>query len=143
MPSRVMLVSSTARGQPEVGQASCSGRVIDQDVARLDVAMHQSQVMHRSQARGHVAANANRILNRQRPMLGNALLERLAGDVLENEVGQTSGFVYGVNGNHVRAMDSGRGAGLAKKPLAGRGIGRDVRCENFQAHVRPVFRRSP
>ncbi len=62
-----MLASSAARAKPKSVILTCSERLVQQDVARLDVAVDQALRMGGGQAAGNLPADAQHLRHRQRP----------------------------------------------------------------------------
>ena len=65
-------------------------------------------------------ADAEDLFQLQRPGPVEPLLQRDAGDVLHDQVGQAVGLVHGVDGDDVLVADGGGGAGLARRSAGGR-----------------------
>jgi hypothetical protein len=130
-------------GQAEVGQLDpLLDAGLQQDVARLDVAVDQPHGVRRGQAGGDLPADARHLRHLQRPEPVELLLQRLAGDVLHNEVGGRL-LLDGVDVHDVLVADGGGGAGLAQEALAGRRGGGQLRGHDLDGDhpVQPLVER--
>ena len=84
--------------QAEVGDLDPLDAVFQQDVGRLDVAVDQPLGVRGGQAGGRLHADAEDLLQLQRPVAVEPLLERHARDVLHDQVRQVAGLLDGVDG---------------------------------------------
>jgi hypothetical protein len=130
-PLRVKTGVVRRAGEAEVGDLDALDAVLQQDVARLDVAVDQPLGVRRRQAVGRLHPDAQDFLQLQRPVAVELLLEREAVDVLHHEVRQPLRLRDGVDGNHVLVDDGGRRLGLASEPLAGGAAGRQLRGQHL------------
>ena len=106
-------------GQAEVGDLDALDAVLQQDVGRLDVAVDQPLPVRRRQPLGGLQADAQDLLQRQRPGAVELLLQREAVDELHDQVGDRAGVLDGVDGDDVVVGDGGGGPGLADEALRG------------------------
>ncbi len=108
-------------GDAEVGHLHLTaGR--DQDVSRLDVAMHHPVAMGEAQRRGHVRGDLRRSPRMQRTLGAHDLRQAAALDVLhDDEVGARL-LAPVVDGHHVGVVEVGGGLGLAAEPLHEGGV---------------------
>ena len=114
-------------GQAEVGDLDpLLDAALQQDVARLDVAVDQPQRVGRGQPPGDLPADPQHLRHLERPGPVELLLQRLAGDELHHQVGNRL-LLDRVDVDDVLVPDGGGGAGLAQEALAGRRGGRQPR----------------
>ncbi len=94
---------------------------VDQDVLGLDVAVDDAAVVRGAQRAGDLDRVGDRLGDRQAAQAADALLERLALDVLEHDVGRRVAVVALLAGvddlDDVRVVELGHGAGLAAEAL--------------------------
>ncbi len=103
-------------GQSEVGDLDPLDAVLQQDVGRLDVAVDQPLGVGRGQGAGGLATDAEDLgqLGDLAPV--DQLLDRLAGDVLHDQVGDALGQgVHGVDRDDVLVDHGGRSLGLSRE----------------------------
>ena len=121
-------------GQPEVGDLDGrSGASLQQDVARLDVAVDQTYVVGGGQPAGDLSADAEDLGHFERAGLLVPLLQGRARDVLHDQVGQRL-LLDGIDPDDVAVPDAGGGAGLAQESLPRRRGGRQPRVEHLEGH---------
>ncbi len=112
----------TRRGldEPEVGQVGllrAAGDVVDEDVAGLDVPVHQPDRVRGIQSRGHLGDDVGHPVGGKRAAVGaHESREVPAGDEPGGDVQHAVGFASGVDGQDVRFVDGGDGARLAQEP---------------------------
>ena len=123
-------------GQPEVGDLDPLDAVLQQDVRRLDVAMDQALGMRGGQSQRRLHADAQDLLDAQRAVAVDPLLERSAGDAGHDQVGETAlGVgVDGVDGDDMVVDDGRGGLGLAGEPPAGGAAGGHLRGQDLDRH---------
>ena len=88
-------------GQAEVGDLDALDAVLQQDVGRLDVAMDQPLLVRGRQPLGDLQADAQDLLQLQRPGPVELLLQRDAVDELHDQVGRPCRLLDGVDGDDV------------------------------------------
>jgi hypothetical protein len=100
---------------PEVGEHRAAG-VVDHDVGRLDVAVHDPAGVGMPQGTGRFPQNPLRVLHRHLPRLED-LVQRPPRDVLHHEEVQIADALDGVDGNDVGMVELGGGACLVLEAL--------------------------
>ncbi len=127
-------------GEAEVDELDALDAVLQQDVRRLDVAVDQPDRVRRLEPPGRLHADPDDLLDGQRAGPVDPVLERLAGDVLHDEVRQPARGVDGVDGDDVVVTDRRGGLALAGEPAAGRGARGQLGGEDLDRHE-PIQRR--
>jgi hypothetical protein len=122
---------------PEVGDQHAARRALDEDVLRLDVAVHDP-VRVRVGQRPRGLAEQPHDLTRRRPAATlDPFGQRLAVDVRHREIRERAGLV-GVQRRHdVRVRQLRRRPRLAEEPLAVRGVGGPRARQHLDRH-RPL-----
>ena len=127
-------------GQTEVGDLDAGQAVLQQQIRRLDVAVDQPLGMRRRQPRGCLMADADNLRHLQRAGAVEALLHRLPGDVLHDEVRKSIELVDAVNGDDVVVADGGGRLSLAGEAPPGSGAAGHRGGQHLDRH-QPVQRR--
>ncbi len=110
-------------GNAEVGD-ECVAR-IEQDVRRLDVAMHDFGVMRVAQRVRHLTRDLNRVADGKLALAHETESERFSLDVRHDVVHQTTGLVRVVQRQNVWVMQAGGDLDLVQ----------ESRCANFGGEV--------
>jgi hypothetical protein len=117
-------------GQPEVGhlhhrvdQAATAGRLGDQDVLRLDVAVYQSGPVRGGHRGEHLLQDRQGLGRWQPSLVGQQVAQGPAADVLHHQVGQAVVGALVVDGHHVGVGQPGDGLGLVGEPVQETGVG--------------------
>jgi len=102
-------------GDTEVGELGHPG-VVDQDVARLDVAVHDARLVCGVQCAGHLLADARDLRHREGAALGDQLRQALGLQVLHHQA--RVALVLGDVEHHdgVRVLQAGGVLGFAHGP---------------------------
>ena len=116
----------------EIGDEGAAGTALDQDVVRLDVAVHHALRVRVGQAPGHLAQNPRRLRRRQRSATPDALAERFAVDERHDEEDQVAHLFDREDGNDVRVRELGRCAGFVQEALSQRRVTRQVRWQQLE-----------
>ena len=116
-------------GQTEVGDLHAIAR-LQQDVARLDVAVNQPARVRRRQSAGDLLADLHHLTQVERTGLVELLLKGQAVDVLHDEERDRL-FLDGVNADDVLVANAGGRACLAQKALASRRGGGQLRSHHL------------
>ena len=137
-------------GETEVGDLDSLDAVLEEDIRRLDIAVHEPLRVCRRQARGHLHANPEHFAGGQRAVALDPCLKRLAGDVLHHEVGEALPRVDRVDRDHMVVGHRRSRPGLAgetqpgraeERQLGGEDLDRDDagegRIRAFQDHAHP------
>lgn len=95
--------------------------------------MNQTLLVGSGQAGGDLPANAKNLQRGQGTILIDLLLQRLAADVLHDQVGSRL-FIDGVDGDDVLVPDGGGGAGFTEEALPGRPLRHQLRGEHLHRH---------
>ena len=127
--------------QSKVGDAEPLDAVFQQDVRRLDVAMHQPLSMCRREASGDLHSDSQDLGKGERAALVAPLLQRLTADVRHDEIRHPIRFGDTVNGDDVVMHDRRRRFRLASKPPPRRTARRQMRSQHFDRHE-PIQRRT-
>jgi len=108
--------------------------VAQQHVLRLDVAVHDAEVVRARERLRDVAKDARRLAPRERA-LGESLPERCAAHVRHRVEGQLAGRrAGGEHGNDVRILERRRELDLAREPF-GRERGRELGSEHLHDDI--------
>ncbi len=117
--------------QAEVRDFHPLDAVFQKDVGRLDIPMNQALRVSRRQSLGSLQADAQDLVQRQRPDTVDLLLERAPMDKLHHEEGHGFVILDGMNGDHVVVDDRRGGPGLQHEPPTGLGAGRKRRRQRL------------
>ncbi len=118
-------------GETEVGDLDSLDAVLEEDIRRLDIAVHEPLRVCRRQARGHLHANPERFVRGQRAVALDPLLKRLAGYILHHEVREPLPGINRMDRDHM-VVGHRRGCpGFAGETLPGRAEERQLRGENL------------
>src|SRR5690606_2064054 len=107
---------------------------VDEDVLRLDVAVDDPLGVRGGERAADLDRVGDGLLDRQPPAAADALLQRLALDVLEDDVGVAVVLAGVDDGDDVRVREAGGGAGLAPEALELVRLRRDVAVEQLDRH---------
>ena len=91
--------------------------VVEQNVLRLDVAMHHARAVCGSKAIQRFADDTQRFTNAERALLVHLVAQIHAVNILHDEVVKTVEFAGVIHLHDMRVGDGGRGACLAVEPL--------------------------
>ncbi len=123
---------------------------VDQHVLRLHVPVHELGGVRGLERAPDLDRIRHRLGHRQPSQPPDAVLERLAVDVLEDDVGSAVVLARVDDGHDVRMVQPGDGAGLAPEALELIGVVRDVPVHQLDRHPalergveRPVHARHP
>jgi len=95
--------------EPEVGQVDVlAGAALDQDVARLDVAVNESALVRRVERRGDLGDDRGRVLGRQRPPRPQQPAQVGAVDQVHGHEQQPVLLAGVMDRDHVRVADRDR-----------------------------------
>ncbi len=104
---------------------------LEQDVRRLDVAVHEALCVRGVEAIGHLRDHRDRLLRRQPAPLGEQLREIRPFDEAHRHV-ELAGLLAGIeHRNHVGMVDRGRQLRLALEAAPEILIGREVRRDEL------------
>lgn len=96
--------------------------VAHQNVPRLDVAVHDSDLVRGVQGVGHLGHDAQRVCGVHPLLEGQPLSQRLSVHVLHDQIGEQTArsldFAVVIDVDHAGALQRGDRARLAAKPLA-------------------------
>jgi hypothetical protein len=106
----------TAARDAEIGQLGAAVR-IQQDVLRLDVAVHDAALVRGSERSRHFDRVGDGLVHRQAPGPVQTLLQRLAGDVLEHDKRRSRVLTDVDHGHDVRMAELCERSRLASKAL--------------------------
>ena len=106
----------------------------EEDVRRLDVAVHEPGVMCGVQAVGDVGHDRGRLLRRERPGGGDPLAQVVAVDEPHGDVRAPIALAVVVDRNDVGVLDRRRGSRLAQEALANARIPEQSRRDHLQRH---------
>ena len=136
-PSRVSTAGgSEARARPKSAILDAAGGRVEQDVARLDVAVDQARGVRGGQAIGHLGGDLGRLAGREPALVADPLGECRAVEELHHEVGRAVGRVGdGVDPDDVVVDDLRRRPRLADEPGSAFSSARPGR-RTFSATVR-------
>jgi hypothetical protein len=110
---------------------------VQQDVAGLDVAMHEALGMGGGQAGRNLASDADDFVNRQRSAAIDFVLQRAAGHVLQRQIRPPLVLLDGVDLDDMFAADRGGGSRFAK-PAQPRDLDAGIwPAKEFQANEAP------
>ena len=112
-------------GDAEVGDLG-RALLVDEDVLRLDVAVDDAAPVRGAERAGDLDRVGDRLVDRQAPEPADPVLERLALDVLEDDVGAPVLLARVDHADDVRVRELRDGARLAAEALELVGLGRDV-----------------
>jgi hypothetical protein len=121
-------------GQAEVGELDHFDTVLEQNVGRLDVAVHDSLGMRCRQRTCRLGADPQEIFHLQGPGGIEPLLKGTAGNVLHDQVREPETLIDGMNRHDMLVPDGGHGPGLAGKPAAGGGTMSQDGAEHLDRH---------
>ena len=108
---------------------------VDEDVLRLDVAVHVTRAMDRVQGVAELQRERGGAGGRQRAGAPDERAEVVAVDVTHDEVRAVVRHADGVDRDDVRVLDGAGGARLADEPLAALGILEQLRRDHLHRHV--------
>gem|GEM_PF-6698553 len=94
--------------KPEICDLRFAGRT-QQDVFRLDVAMHDTAIAGLLKGGGNLAHEVDDDCDAQRPVFGKQLLQVLAGYILLNQEVNAVDTIDPVNLNDIRVDEGGNG----------------------------------
>ena len=120
--------------QTEIGDLHALDAVFEQDIRRLDIAMNQTLLVSGRQSLGNLHSDAQDLGGLQQSAPVDLLLQRLAGDVLHDQVGRTTRLLDGEDGHHVVMTDGRCGPCFAQKPLDGSRIVGKRRRQQLDGH---------
>jgi hypothetical protein len=126
-------------GDAEVRDERASAPTVDQDVVRLDVAVHHTAPVRVGERPRDVAQHAGRVGDGERPRAGHAAPQCLALHVAHHEEDDVAVRLDGVHGHDVGVRQSGRRACLTQEALAEVRLTRERRRQQLDRHV-PVER---
>jgi hypothetical protein len=121
-------------GEAEVRELHAPDAVLQQDVARLDVAVDQPLRVRGRQPLRRLQADAEHLHHLDRAAPLEALVKRLPADVIHHKVGDGAVVRDGVDGDDVLVADGGRGLGLPDEAPPGGVAGRQVRGRHLDGH---------
>ena len=105
--------------------------VVEHDVRRLHVAVHDAALVRMSQGARRFPEHALDVVHRQRLLLIEHILERRALDVLHHEVVEAAFTLDAIDGNDVRMVELGRRLRLLLEALDDMLVHRDVGRQHF------------
>ncbi len=105
-------------GHTEVDDADASGRVLDDNVVRLEVAVHQPGGVGRGEALAGLHEGGEHVAPRSRRVGAQPLVEVGAGDVLHGQVDLVAGGADLEHGDQVGMRQAGQCARLGQDALA-------------------------
>ena len=134
-PGLGQAVGLHGQGDPEVGHLRAALGV-DQDVLRLHVAVDHVGEVRGLEPAADLDRVGGRLVERQPAVAVDPLLERLAVDVLEDDVGVAVLVVAGVDDrDHVGVGDARDRARLAAEALELVGLIRHLAVEHLRRHI--------
>ena len=123
-------------GDAEVGDERRA--IVQQDVLRLDVAMHDAVTVGVVECRKHFARDADRVVNGKLCFALEALTQRLASDERHHVIEIPARFSGVVQGEDVRMLQVRRRANLGKESLWSE-CGGEVGVEDLECHLSRVL----
>ena len=118
-------------GEPEVGQVGVVA-LPEQDVGRLDVAVHQAGGVRGVERGADLPDDPRRARRVERPLAADERAQVVAGDVAHRDVGDPVLLARVVDRDHVRVVDRRRDARLAQEPPPDRLVGHQGRGDDLQ-----------
>ncbi len=123
-------------GDPKVGE---QGDVVgEEDVLRLDIAMHESGAVRMVEGGADFVGDAQRLAQRERAVLGDPVAERAAAQVRRHVVQDTVGLAGIDQWDDVRMRESGDDADLAQEAF-GAERGGEIGAQDLDGDLAPVL----
>jgi hypothetical protein len=119
----------------EVGHDRAARAALDEDVLRLDVAVHDAACMRVGQCPRHLPQHAHRIGRRQCAAVPDAIAERLAIHVAHGEEGEAADLVGAVHRHDVGMRELRGHARLAQESLARVGLLGERGRQHLEGHL--------
>ena len=126
----------------EVGNERPAGPPLEQDVGRLDVAMHDAVLMRVGERPGHLLQHPHGLVGRQGPGAADPLGERLALDVPHDEERELAVLLDRMNRHDVRMGEPRGGPRLAEESRPPPRLGGLRRRQELHGH-RAIQRQIP
>ena len=104
-------------GQAEIGDLHAFNAVVQQDIGRLDIAMHEALGMSGRQTLGCLNADAKNFFHVLRTATPQTILQRRSADEFHHEIRKPLEFIHREDRHHVLVADRRRGLGFAGKPF--------------------------
>ncbi len=131
--ARQVIAAVQSLGDAEVGEQDAAIRR-HEDVAGLDVTMHEAGLVRGVEGSRHAGPDVNRQFRAEPRLHVEELAEALAVDELHDDRLAAALLEYVVHGDDVRMGEPGDRDGLATKPLGDDRVGRQARLQPLQRH---------
>ena len=105
---------------------------VDEQVRRLDVAVHEAGAVDRVQRGAGLRDDIGRLGRVERAAAADERAQVVAGDEAHRDVGDAVVLARRVHRDHVRMLDARRGARLAQEPLADVVVVEQLRRDHLQ-----------
>src|SRR5260221_7568501 len=122
-------------GNPEVGHHRAAGAGFEQNVVRLDVAVHDAASVRVGERPCDLAQYARSVGRWEWSLRAEPVSQCLALDVAHDEEDEAVCLTHTMNRNDVRMREPGGGASLLHESLARRGECCEMHRENFDRNV--------
>ena len=121
-------------GQAKIGEPDATNAVLQKYVGGLYVAVHQPLGVRRREPGCGLHADAQDLLDFERPIAIQAFLKRPARDIGHDQVGQALPGFDGVDRDNMWMNDRGGRLGFAVKALAGGAAAGEIWGEHLDRH---------
>jgi len=118
-------------GQAKISQPDTADAVLQEDICRLHITMHQTLCMRRRQSGRCLHADTQDVFDFHRPVAVETFLKRTPRDVRHDQVRQPLPGIDGVDGDDVRMDDGGGRLGFAVEPFACRAAAGKIRSQHL------------
>ena len=132
-------IERTQKRDAEVCEHRTASAALEEDVLRLEVAMHDTLAVGVVERERELVQDSPRFLGRQPLLPAQSLGERLTVHVLHHDVDEVALFAEGVHRNDARVAEPRRHPRLAAEPLAMLVARRELVTEHLDRH-QPVER---
>jgi hypothetical protein len=118
----------------EVGDHRTTGPTLEENVCRLDVAVHDALRVRVRERPGDFAHDPRDVVRRKRAVRGQALRQRSAVDVRHDDEHESADLVDGVNRHDVRMRQPRRGSRFAHETIAQLRSRRELGWQQLDGH---------